>query len=145
MVNFNTGRDRCILDLSMPDSFLRDLPEDLRSLSPDTRAIVQVLYAFERRAAERERTIHAETAAQINQLSQDQRDTSLAVTRIMAGFPGGDPESHCRYHDSIIEWRELRNRMVRDALSQASKAGALAAIGWIAYAIWVAFKMELHK
>lgn len=64
---------------------------------------------------------------------------------ILAGFPGGDPDSHRRYHESVIEWRELRNQMVRSALLQAAKVGGLGAIGWIAYALWQAFKMELMK
>lgn len=65
--------------------------------------------------------------------------------RIMLGFPDGDPESHRRYHESIIEWRELRNQMVKSALIQAAKVGGIGAIGWIAYAVWTAFKLELLK
>jgi len=64
---------------------------------------------------------------------------------IIAGFPGGDPDSHRRYHESIIEWRELRNRMVREALVKAAQAGAVGALGWVAYAVWMAFKMEITK
>lgn len=65
--------------------------------------------------------------------------------RIMQGFPDGDPDSHRRYHESVIEWRELRNQMVKSALIQAAKVGGVGAIGWILYAAWVAFKMELMK
>lgn len=64
---------------------------------------------------------------------------------ILAGFPGGDPDSHRRYHETLIEWRELRNRMVKEALIQAAKVGGLGAIGWILYALWQAFKMEIMK
>jgi len=67
------------------------------------------------------------------------------VEKLGKGFPGEDPEGHRRYHESVIEWRELRNKMVRDALLQAGKAGGLAALGWIAYAIWIAFRMEVTK
>lgn len=64
---------------------------------------------------------------------------------LFEGFPDGDPESHRRYHESIIEWRELRNKMVKEALIHAAKVGGLGAIGWVAYALWVAFKMEITK
>lgn len=65
--------------------------------------------------------------------------------RIMLGFPDGDPESHRRYHESIIEWRELRNQMVKSALIQAAKAGGVGAFGWILYAVWQTIKLELLK
>ena len=67
------------------------------------------------------------------------------VAALRDGFPGGDPESHRRYHESIIEWRELRNRMVKEALIKAAQAGSIGALGWIAYAVWTAFKMEIMK
>lgn len=129
----------------MPDQFLRDTPEDIRPLSPDTRAIVHALYAFERRSRKREETNCARTSEQIDRLSETQRELQQAVREIASGFPGGDPDGHRRYHESVIEWRELRNKMVRDALAQASKVGGMAAIGWLAYAIWTAFKMEIVK
>ena len=65
--------------------------------------------------------------------------------RLFLGFPDGDPESHRRYHETIIEWRELRNKMVREALIKAAQVGGVGAIGWVAYAVWQAIKMELIK
>ena len=65
--------------------------------------------------------------------------------RLYAGFPDGDPDSHRRYHESIIEWRELRNQMVKSALIQAAKVGGIGAIGWVAYAVWQTIKLELMK
>lgn len=67
------------------------------------------------------------------------------VDRILRGFPGEDPDAHRRYHESIIEWRELRNRMVREALIHVSKAGVLAGFGWLLYAIWTVIKMEAKR
>ena len=77
----------------------------------------------------------------------EQRITTMQARqdRIIAGFPGGDPESHRRYHETVIEWRELRNKMVREALIHAAKVGGLAGACWIAYAVWMALKMEIMK
>ncbi len=64
---------------------------------------------------------------------------------ILRGFPDSDPDSHRRYHESVMEWRELRNKMVREALIQAAKVGGVGAIGWLAYALWISLKMEIFK
>lgn len=96
-------------------------------LSDDAIAII---------AAVREST--SEIERQVVEIQQRQ-DT------IIAGFPDGDPDSHRRYHESIIEWRELRNRMVREALIKAAQVGTVGGIGWVAYALWVALKMEINR
>ena len=67
------------------------------------------------------------------------------VKALRHGFPEGDPESHRRYHESVIEWQDTRNELVKGALMQAGKVGFIAAIGWVVYAIWIALKMELQK
>lgn len=89
--------------------------------------------------------IDSRLAIEHQQNRNDLNDLKSKVDRILDGFPGQDPASHRRYHESIIEWRELRNRMVRECLIQAAKAGFLGAIGWIAYALWVAFTIEVTK
>jgi hypothetical protein len=76
-----------------------------------------------------------------------QRDLNdrAAIDKIMAGFPAGDFEGHRRYHESVIEWRELRNKLVREALIKVAQGGALAGAGWIALAIWKAFKITVTQ
>ncbi|TAN28853.1 MAG: hypothetical protein EPN31_07530 [Castellaniella sp.] len=96
-------------------------------LSDDAIAIIQAV---------RETTGGLETKLAAMKARQDE---------LFEGFPGGDPEAHRRYHESIIEWRELRNRMVKEALVHAAKVGGIGAFGWILYALWTAFKMELTK
>lgn len=103
-------------------------------LSADTRAIL---------AALRERD--DQSRRQIDSIIEAQRKLQNDVTSISRGFPDGDPESHRRYHESVIEWRELRNNLVREALSNAAKVGFFAGAAWVIYAIWVAFKMEVVK
>lgn len=62
------------------------------------------------------------------------------VDLVLSGFPDNDPEAHRRYHESIIEWRELRNKMVREALIKMAGAGAIGGAGWLAYAMFQAIK-----
>lgn len=64
---------------------------------------------------------------------------------MLAGFPERDPDSHRRYHESIIEWRELRNKIVREALVKVSSAGVLAGTAWLMYAIWAAVKTSAKQ
>ena len=67
------------------------------------------------------------------------------VKALRYGFPEGDPASHRRYHESVIQWQETRNRLVRGALEQAAKVGFLGAIGWVFYALFIAAMMEFMK
>lgn len=73
--------------------------------------------------------------------------THLEATnkRLLSGFPADDVDGHRRYHESVIEWRELRNKMVKEALAKMVQAGALAAFGWLALAIWQSFKITVAK
>ena len=103
-------------------------------LSPDTRAILAAL-----------RDQDDKSKQQINSILASQRKLQDEVTSISRGFPDGDPDSHRRYHESVIEWRELRNKMVREALIKAAAVGGIGGIGWIAYAVWTALKMEVMR
>lgn len=103
-------------------------------LSADTRAILAAL-----------RDQDDKSKQQINTIMDAQRKLQQDVTSISRGFPDGDPDSHRRYHESVIEWRELRNKMVRDALVHAAKVGGIGAACWVAYAVWTAFKMEVMR
>lgn len=103
-------------------------------LSADTRVILAAL----REQDDKQRQ-------QIGTIRDAQRTLQQEVANIARGFPDGDPESHRRYHESVMEWRELRNKMVREALIKAAQVGGLGAIGWVAYALWTALKMEVLK
>lgn len=92
--------------------------------SPETQAILDAI-----------RRTRNDTDARLDKLTEE-------VAAIRSGFPDGDPDSHRRYHESIIEWRELRNKMVREALTHAAKVGFWAAGAWILYAIWLAIKLS---
>lgn len=105
-----------------------------KHLSPDTQIIIDAV-----------RESKEDTHKQISAMRDAQRSLKEEVQSLAKGFPDSDPESHRRYHESVIEWRELRNRMVKDALIHASKLGFFAGLAWVAYAIWVTIKMEVTK
>nr|WP_314540160.1 hypothetical protein [uncultured Massilia sp.] len=68
-----------------------------------------------------------------------------STTRLLSAFPADDVDGHRRYHESVIEWRELRNKLVREALTKMVGAGVLAGLGWLSLAFWQAFKVTVTK
>lgn len=82
-----------------------------------------------------------------NQRTLIEKVATLEATtgKLMSGFPADDVDGHRRYHESVIEWRELRNKMVREALVNVAKAGTLGALGWLALAIWKAFQISVTR
>jgi hypothetical protein len=85
--------------------------------------------------------IRDQLAATRSELAENTRKTS----QLLAAFPAGDIDGHRRYHEAVIEWRELRNRLVREALIKVTQAGALAGAGWVALAIWQSFKLTVKQ
>jgi hypothetical protein len=83
--------------------------------------------------------------ASMDEMKTENTQSKAAITRLLSGFPADDVEGHRRYHESVIEWRELRNKLVREALTKMVGAGALAAIGWLFLAFWQAFKVTVTK
>lgn len=77
------------------------------------------------------------------------RDELAANTRktdqLLSAFPAGDIDGHRRYHEAVIEWRELRNKMVGEALIKAAGAGVVGGLGWIAYALWKSFLITVKQ
>lgn len=87
------------------------------------------------------KAVHETAVAMQARLSSIEEQQEL----LLRGFPGGDVDGHRRFHESLIEWRELRNKMVKEALVHAAKVGGIGATGWVLYAIWLAIKMEMIK
>lgn len=121
------------------------MPTNCQNLSPGEKAIVEAIDGFEKRQAQREEAKHGENKQQIDAILHTQKKMQSDIEGLSEGFPNNDPAAHRRYHESLIEWRELRNKMVREALIQAGKVGGLAGVGWLLYAIWSAFKMEIMR
>lgn len=114
-------------------------------LTPGERAIIEAIERAGVRHENVEQQKHVENQRQIRAILDAQQRMQDELVGISKGFPDSDPDSHRRYHESIIAWRELRNDLVRGALTNASKVGFLAALGWVGYAIWVVIKMEFTK
>jgi hypothetical protein len=83
--------------------------------------------------------------ASMEELKAESSQHKAAYARLLGGFPADDIEGHRRYHESVIEWRELRNKLVREALTKMVGAGVLAGFGWLALAFWQAFKVTVTK
>lgn len=85
--------------------------------------------------------IRDELAATRIELAANTRKTD----QLLAAFPAGDIDGHRRYHEAVIEWRELRNKLVREALIKVAQAGSVLAFGWVAVAIWQSFKLTVKQ
>lgn len=85
------------------------------------------------------------TTEVLDQLKQQDTLATVNIEKILAGFPAGDFEGHRRYHESVIEWRELRNRIVRECLVKAGQAAFFGGVGWVALAAWKAFILTVKQ
>lgn len=81
----------------------------------------------------------------LTEMRDTQRDMLQMLGEIKRGFPAGDYDGHRRYHEAVIERMELRNKLVREALTKAVQASTLAALGWVAVAMWNYFKLSVHQ
>lgn len=88
--------------------------------------------------SEQEREMLTTISAQIS-------DNTRKTEQILRAFPAGDTDGHRRYHEAVIEWRELRNKLVREALIKMAQATTLGALGWVAIAIWQSFKLTVKQ
>lgn len=86
-----------------------------------------------------------DVVASVEALSAKVTQHDAATTHLMTAFPAADVDGHRRYHEAVIEWRELRNKMVREALTKMVGASVLAALGWLGLAFWQAFKVTVTK
>jgi hypothetical protein len=92
-----------------------------------------------------DRVADPEIARILRAIHETQKALDGKFDGLLLGFPQGDVDGHRRYHESVIEWQELRNKLVREALIKAAQAAGLAAIGWVGVALWQAFKMSVTR
>jgi len=78
-------------------------------------------------------------------LNQHIKESKQRHELIIRGFAGGDIDGHRRYHETVIEWRELRNKIVRESLINVAKAGFFGSVVWISWALFNALKLEFFK
>lgn len=114
-------------------------------MTPGEKSIVEAVEQVARRLETADRAKYLEIQKQLQTLCDAQKLAQKDINSILRGFPDEDPESHRRYHETVIAWRELRNQLVREALINAGKVGFLASMAWVVYALWLVFKMEFFK
>lgn len=81
----------------------------------------------------------------LNTIEKALADNTRLTAQLLTAFPAGDTDGHRRYHESVIEWRELRNKVVRECLVKAAQATTLGALGWVALAVWKSFLITVQR
>ncbi|WP_343666332.1 hypothetical protein [Paraburkholderia tropica] len=81
--------------------------------------------------------------------------TSLGVTELKLdevirrvddlhkAFPGGDPDGHRRYHESLIERAEARTKFYNELRAELAKKGLWALLALISVALWQYLKSRV--
>jgi hypothetical protein len=74
-------------------------------------------------------------------------DTKFAQLHrlITDAFPDGDPHGHRLYHQSQIKQADGWAKIKGDVLSKFLTGGLWLGAGYLAFAVWQAFKQEIHK
>lgn len=116
------------------DDFCKMVMDLLTELRADQKTMVEKMEIRQRQVDEISR-----------KLDEHATESNHRHSQILGAFPAQDTEGHRRYHESEIEWRELRNRMIRETLVNCAKTAGLTSAGWLAYAIWIAIKAEFTR
>lgn len=74
----------------------------------------------------------------------DKQFASLRET-FASAFPMGDPHGHRIAHEKAIRDATAWDRIKADAIGKVITGGFLVAAGWLALAVWEAFKHEVRK
>jgi hypothetical protein len=64
---------------------------------------------------------------------------------ITDAFPAGDPHGHRAYHELQIKQADGWDKIKGDILSKFLTGGLWLAAGYLDFAVWQAFKQDLHK
>lgn len=70
-------------------------------------------------------------------------ENTRKTEQVLRAFPAGDIDGHRRYHELVIEWRDLRNKMVKEGLIKVAQAGMLGGVGILLALFWKAFKISV--
>ena len=74
-------------------------------------------------------------------------DSQFASMRgfVASAFPEGDPHGHRMAHENKIRDAQAWNKLKAELLNKFLSGGLLVAAGWLALAVWEAFKHEVRK
>ena len=81
----------------------------------------------------------------LNKILAELAVNTAATKKLTDAFPAGDLDGHRRYHESVIEWREQRNKIVREGLAKIVHMGFIGGTGWLLYVIWQAVKVTVKQ
>lgn len=95
------------------------------TISSDTRLLIKIL--------SRNKT---ESNRKLTLVLAEQRLMRQKIEALEGAFPGSDLEGHRRFHENVIEWYELRNRIVREVLVNTAKVGTIGTLGWLGWLVW---------
>ncbi len=65
--------------------------------------------------------------------------------QIGKAFPGNDPDGHRLAHEAWIKGAQARAEFWAKMRDKLAETGVVGVIGFVALAVWVAFKSEVHK
>lgn len=108
-----------------------------RGGDPVLNAIGQLQASLDKRHVENVRNIEAGAA--------DIKEVKDQLRRVLAGFPDGDPEGHCRYHEEVMSELEERKKLWREIRAHILKGGAWAVVGGVLWGAWKLFEFYLEK
>jgi hypothetical protein len=79
---------------------------------------------------------HDENVARSQGHDISMQELNEKVDRVLAGFPGGDPDGHRRFHEAVIAKNEARARLYEAVRAELVSKGLWAAIALVAGSIW---------
>ena len=79
-------------------------------------------------------------------MKQETDALTTAVKKILEdSFPDGDPAGHKKFHEASIAKAEAEAKFWQEMRVAAAKWAGLGVLGFIATAVWIAIKAEVHK
>ena len=77
-------------------------------------------------------------------MTEETDELAKAITKLMAeAFPEGDPGGHRRHHELVIQQAEERAKFWHEMRLAAAKWAGIGLLGFLATAVWVAFKAKV--
>lgn len=120
--------------IEMVVNLLQDMRQDQRETADRLDRMTQAMETRTRQVEEISRKLDAHAD-----------ESNRRQAQILGAFPSSDIDGHRRYHESVIEWRERRNKLVAEALTKAAAAGFWAGFVWVAVAVWKAVVISVKQ
>ncbi|WP_321902114.1 hypothetical protein [Paraburkholderia tropica] len=103
------------------------------------KQIVEALDGLREDLAQR----HSENVTSLGVTEKKLDEVIRRVDDLHKAFPGGDPDGHRRYHESLIERAEARTKFYNDLRSELAKKGLWALLVLIGLALWQYLKSKV--